>query len=56
MFASLIPDPDDPECPDSFRELVMELLGRSEFKPTNGDGAAVSNTPRNRCLEFIKPV
>jgi len=26
VFASLIPDPDDPECPDSFRELVNTLL------------------------------
>ena len=29
MFASLIPAPDDPECPDSFRTLVNELPGRS---------------------------
>ena len=54
VFASLIPDPDDPECPDHFRALVMEALGRTEFKPKNGDGSAVEDTPRNRCLEFIK--
>jgi adenine-specific DNA methylase len=54
VFASLIPDPDDPECPESFRKLVMDLLGRSEFQPKNGDGSAVADTPRNRCLEFIK--
>ncbi len=35
VFASLIPDPDDPECPESFRKLVRELLGRREFKPTS---------------------
>jgi len=54
VFASLIPDPDHPECPESFRKLVRELLGRSEFKPKNGDGSTVEDTPRNRCLEFIK--
>lgn len=54
VFASLIPDPDDPECPDDFRKLVMETLSRSEFKPKNGDGSTVEDTPRNRCLEFIK--
>ena len=54
VFASLIPDPDDPECPESFRKLVRELLSRSEFKPRNGDGSTVEETPRNRCLEFIK--
>ena len=54
VFASLIPDPDDPECPESFRKLVKELLSRNEFKPKNGDGFTVEDTPRNRCLEFIK--
>ncbi len=54
VFASLIPDPDDPECPESFRKLVSELLSRAEFKPRNGDGSPVEDTPRNRCLEFIK--
>jgi adenine-specific DNA methylase len=54
LFASLIPDPDDPECPEGFRALVREVLGRNEFRPTDGQGAAVPDTPRNRCLEFIK--
>ncbi|MFH1109473.1 MAG: DUF1156 domain-containing protein [Planctomycetota bacterium] len=45
VFASLIPDPDDPECPDSFPALVNDLLPRTP----NGE-----DTPRNRCLEFIK--
>ncbi len=45
VFASLIPDPDDPECPDSFPALVGDLLP----KTPNGE-----DTPRNRCLEFIK--
>jgi adenine-specific DNA methylase len=55
VFASLIPDPDDPECPDGFRKLVMDELGRSEFKPkSEANGKPVEDTPRNRCLEFIK--
>ncbi len=54
VFASLIPDPDDPECPESFRTLVKELLGRKIFKPKNDDGSPVEDTPRTRCLEFIK--
>ena len=54
VFASLIPDPDDPACPESFRRVVKEVLGRTEFKPKNGEGTAVEDTARNRCLEFIK--
>src|SRR5262249_4019096 len=64
VFASLIPDPDDPECPESFRHLVREVLGRSEFRPKAVEpspaapptvGAApLEDTPRNRCLELIK--
>ena len=54
VFASLIPDPDDLECPNHFRALVMETLSRTEFKPRNGNGSAIEDTPRNRCLEFIK--
>ena len=54
VFASLIPDPDDPECPESFRSLVNEVLNESEYKPKNGEGSATEDTPRNRCLEYIK--
>jgi adenine-specific DNA methylase len=54
VFASLIPDPDDPECPESFRQLVREVLGMTEFKPKNAEGTTVEDTARNRCLEFIK--
>ncbi len=54
VFASLIPDPDDPECPHKFRKLVVDVLNRSEFKPKDGDGSTIQDTPRNRCLEFIK--
>ena len=54
VFASLIPDPDDSECPKVFRTLVMEVLSKNEFKPKNDDGSTVEDTPRSRCLEFIK--
>lgn len=54
VFASLIPDPDDPECPESFRKLVGEVLGGGNFTPKNSDGSTVQDTPRNRCLQFIK--
>src|SRR3977135_614364 len=54
VFASLIPDPDDPDCPQSFRSLVNELLAESEFKPKTDEGSAREDTPRNRCLEYVK--
>ncbi len=66
VFASLIPDPDDPECPQDFRDLVMELLKQERFRPDAAidyttDAAygkrrerRFEDTPRNRCLEFIK--
>ena len=54
VFASLIPDPDDPECPEEFRKLVMDVLGKNQFQPKNSDGSSIEDTPRNRCLEFIK--
>ena len=54
VFASLIPDPDDPQCPASFRSLVNELLNENEFRPKNAEGSATQDTPRNRCLEYIK--
>jgi len=53
VFASLIPDPDDPDCPDEFRKLVMDELGSTEFRPKR-NGQTLEDTPRNRCLEFIK--
>ena len=48
IFASLIPDPDDPECPEEFRTQVEQILSRNEFKPTNGNGSTVEDTSRNR--------
>src|SRR5437773_873078 len=54
VFASLIPDPDDPTCPESFRSLACELLKGNEFKPKGDGGSFNEDTPRNRCLEYIK--
>lgn len=64
VFASLIPDPDDPACPEPFRTLVMKVLGRAEFRPKalepspaaplTAEPVPLEDTPRNRCLEFIK--
>src|SRR5262249_1253877 len=55
VFASLVPDPDDAECPKNFRSLVMDLLKQERFRPTGEtDGKKAEDTPRNRCLEFIK--
>src|SRR2546428_236616 len=59
VFASLIPDPDDPECPEHFVKLVNELL-REDGRRANSSvlrlhpSALPPDTPRNRCLEFIK--
>jgi adenine-specific DNA methylase len=33
---------------------VFETLSRNEFIPKDGNGSPVPDTPRNRCLEFIK--
>src|SRR5439155_4719739 len=43
------------ECPEDFRNLVMDLLKHERFRP-NGEtnGKKTEDTPRNRCLEFIK--
>jgi adenine-specific DNA methylase len=54
VFASLIPDPDDLDCPDEFRKLASDMLGKAQFKPTNSGGASIKDTLRNRCLEFVK--
>lgn len=44
ILGSLLPDPDDPECPQSFRDLVYELLST----PREGQ-----DTARNRLLRFM---
>src|SRR6516225_8502564 len=55
VFASLIPDPDDVKCPEDFRDLMMDVLKHERFRPTGEmGGKKIEDTPRNRCLEFIK--
>ena len=54
VFASLVPDPADERCPELFRDAIREILASREFTPTSSDGSAVEDTPRNRCLEFVK--
>src|SRR5580658_2685681 len=55
VFASLIPDPDDNECPAHFRQMVMDLLKHERFRPNcDANGKLTEDTPRSRCLEFIK--
>ncbi len=58
VFASLVPDPDDPHCPEAFREAVQTLLANPCYKPyadvpftTSLDPLA--DTLRNRLLAFI---
>ena len=34
--------------------MACDLLKGNEFKPKNGDGSTSLDTPRNRCLEYIK--
>ena len=55
IFASLIPDPDNSECPQEFCRLVMSLLNHERYRPSGErNGQPTEDTPRNRCLEFIK--
>jgi adenine-specific DNA methylase len=68
VFASLVPDPDHPECPAEFREAVERLLKRDVPLVLKGYGEGrkrrqdpdpyrpydfVEDTPRNRLLAFI---
>lgn len=49
VFASLVPDPDDPECPQEFRDKVKELLCKDMvYEPYRQE-----DTLRNRLLTFI---
>jgi len=68
VFASLVPDPDDANCPPKFREAVVRLLKtklpsalKAYRRGTNwvNDGDpyrpydGIPDTPRNRLLTFI---
>jgi len=49
VFASLVPDPDDPECPQEFKDKVKELLCKDMvYMPYRQE-----DTLRNRLLTFI---
>ena len=68
VFASLVPDPDDPGCPTSFRDAVdrhlrthvsANLKHYSRGRATHHDADpyrpydSIEDTPRNRLLTFI---
>lgn len=68
VFASLVPDPDDPHCPPEFRDAVLRLLKRNVPRVLKhyGEGRKaktdpdpyrpyedIPDTPRNRLLTFI---
>jgi len=68
VFSSLVPDPDDPDCPAEFRDAVVRLLKdnvpsiltcywRGRNKINNVDPYKpydnIPDTPRNRLLTFI---
>lgn len=63
VFASLVPDPDDPACPRVFQDAVRQLLGpiedgRDPYKPYDDIPYTSAHDPmadtlRNRLLMFI---
>jgi putative DNA methylase len=63
VFASLVPDPDDENCPQAFKEAVKLLLGRQEnnldpYKPYDDIPYTsaidrMEDTLRNRLMMFI---
>ena len=63
VFASLVPDPLDENCPPVFRDAIEILLGRQnnpadpyqpyEDIPYTADDDAMEDNARNRLLMFI---
>ena len=68
VFASLVPDPDDPACPDGFRAAVewhlqsnvpaiLKVYQRGRLTHCDDDPyrpyVGIEDTPRNRLLTFI---
>src|SRR3990167_7800344 len=58
VFASLVPDPDHPNCPPVFKKKVQELLGKDLYKPYSNiphtaEEDPMPDTLRNRLLMFI---
>ncbi|MBI3194970.1 MAG: DUF1156 domain-containing protein [Ignavibacteriae bacterium] len=49
VFASLVPDPDDAECPQAFQDAIHRLLKGDIYKPIPPQ----EDTLRNRLLSFI---
>lgn len=58
VFASLVPDPDDENCPAVFQQAVDSLLNAPQYKPYDNIPYTsivdpVPDTRRNRLLTFI---
>jgi adenine-specific DNA methylase len=58
VFASLVYDPLDPNCPPQFKDAIKELLNGPQYKPYNDIPWTASEDPiednlRNRLLSFI---
>lgn len=58
VFASLVPDPLDPDCPAAFRQAVAKYLAGKEYKPYDDIPHTAAIDPmddnlRNRLLMFI---
>lgn len=58
VFASLVPDPDDPYCPIAFRQAVAKYLADKKYKPYDDIPHTAAIDPmednlRNRLLMFI---
>lgn len=58
VFASLVPDPLDPDCPAAFKQAVAKYLAGKEYKPYDDIPHTAAIDPmednlRNRLLMFI---
>ena len=50
-FATLVPDPDDPNCPPEFQEAVERVVSRSAEPDAHGQPR--QDTLRNRLVDFV---
>lgn len=58
IFASLVPDPLDEQCPQAFKDAIQELLGDDSYAPYpdipyTAIHDPMPDNPRNRLLMFI---
>lgn len=58
VFASLVPDPEDPACPPAFVAAIQQLLKGKHYEPYQdipytAIADRMDDTPRNRLLCFI---